>query len=325
MAARSTAEFCRYTVSANHGRFVTDPVRLGALFREYTDTKTTPDIRKTVELILSMGIKIEPVKYLETGGVNMSPNGAWHIHYAAKDKPATQKFDILHELFEVVHKSFNSLYPDYPVIKEPYLSRYADRFAAATLIPKDFFVKRLVETGCDVVKLGESLELSHQCLLVAMRQHLGHIPFVGALYDYQPQAGIRSRYKTNDYRASLVVKTGLARGIKDLCWLQPEPVLNESPKTGSLVCAALYDGCSILYRGSGEKSSQSVLVRPLFSNPQKPYRVILLAIPSDKIKRFSPQTDSLDTVVIDENSPCPTSYRCRTSLNCRWKNQRRTQ
>jgi Zn-dependent peptidase ImmA (M78 family) len=323
IAVKSAADFCRYSM-VKSGRFVTDPVRLGAIFREYANLEGTPDLKKTVEFVRGMGIKIQAVKYLETGGVNMVARKSWHVHYSAKDKPATQKFDILHELFEVIHKSFNTLYPDYPILKEPYLSRYADRFASGVLIPQRFFLKRLIETGCDLVKLGEDLELSYQCLLVAMRQHLGNISFVGALYDYHLQEGIRSRLKTNDYITSLVVKTGAARSLNELCWLQPAPIPNEPPKTASLVCAALYGNYSILYRGDEGKNSHSVLVRLLSSNAGKPYRVILLALPSNKISRFSPQIDSMETIIIDEDSPCPSSHLCLNSPNCRWKNHRRS-
>ena len=323
-AVKSTADFCRYSMLAKSGRFVTDAVRLGILFREYAGIQEIPSLRQIVEMVRSLGIKMQTVKYLETGGVNMLARGSWHIHYAAKDKSATQKFDILHELFEVIHKNLSEFYPDYPVFKEPYLSRYADRFAAAVLIPQRYFIKRLIETGCDLVKLGESLELSHQCLLVAMRQHLGHIPFVGVLYDYHPQNGIRSRYKTADYMTNLVVKTSPAKRLKELCSLQPEPVPNESPKTGSLVCAALYSSCALLYCDVGNKDTQAVFVRPLFSNPQKPYRIILLALPGDKLSRFSPQADSMETLIINEDSPCPSSHLCRNSPNCLWKNQRRS-
>ncbi len=323
-AIKSTADFCRYIITGKSGRFVTDPVSLGVLFRKYMGLQETPTLRDTIEIVRSLGIKIQAIKYLETGGVNMEARGFWHIHYSAKDKSATQKFDILHELFEVIHKSFHSLYSDYPLLREPYLSRYADRFAAAALIPQHFFLKRLIETGCDLVKLGEGLELSHQCLLVAMRQHLGHIPFVGALYDYHPQNGIRSRVKTNDYLTSLVVKTGPTRSLKELGWLQPEPFSGEPPKAGSLICAALYGSCTVLYHSNGSNDGFAVLVRPLFSNPGKPYRIILLALPGNKINRFSPQVDSIETLIINDDSPCPSSHLCRNSPNCRWKNQRRS-
>ena len=58
------------------GRFADDPVRLGALFREYAGIQRTPSLKKTVDLVRSLGINIEAVSYLETGGTNMMAKGS---------------------------------------------------------------------------------------------------------------------------------------------------------------------------------------------------------------------------------------------------------
>ena len=113
-APGSLGDFCRYALDYEEGRYADDPVRLGALFREYAGIDRTPSIKETVDLVRSLGIKIEAVPYLDTGGTNMMAKGSWHIHYAAKDRPATQKFDIFHELFEVIHKNFNFFNPFFP-------------------------------------------------------------------------------------------------------------------------------------------------------------------------------------------------------------------
>ena len=80
------------------------------------------------------------------------------------------------------------------VFKEPQLSRSADRFAAATLIPPDFFIDQVGLTGCDLVKLSEDLEFSHQCILVALGHHLLEIPLIGALYDHRPDGAMDVKY-----------------------------------------------------------------------------------------------------------------------------------
>src|SRR3990172_13162059 len=155
MATRYTlTEFCRFALDAGKLGLADDPVRLGALFREYADIERTPNIKNTVDLVRAFGIDIHAVSYLDTGGVNMAAKGFWHIHYASKDRPATQKFDILHELFEVVHKTVCAIQPEYQVLSEPQLSRHADRFAAAVLIPPSFFIRQVNSAGCDLVKLS---------------------------------------------------------------------------------------------------------------------------------------------------------------------------
>ena len=315
---KTVANFCRFTVHAG-GRFVTDPARLGALFRDFADIRSTPSLEKTVNLIRSFRINIENVDYLDTGGVNMTAKGAWYIHYSGKDRPATQKFTIMHELFEVIHKNFTSLYPDYEPLKEPQLSQFADRFAAAALIPPRFFLKQVNQTGCDLVKLSEELELSHQCLLIALGQHLTDFPIVGVLYEYQPKGHTTASADINDFVATVVVKTGRTRRIKELCWLQSVPLRNSRPQISSLVCAAVNSGSPLLYRSNQVEDSPAVLVRPLLSSGKEPYRVILVAVPNETFDMISSQVDRIEPIHVNGDIACPSVEKCQVSEGCIWK------
>jgi len=318
-APGSLGDFCRYALDYEEGRYVDDPVRLGALFREYAGYNRTPGIRKTVDQVRSLGIKIQAVPYLDTGGTNMMAGGSWHIHYAAKDRPATQKFDIFHELFEVIHKNLNFFNPDYGLIKEPHISRYADRFAAAALIPPDFFMNQVGMTGCDLVKLGEDLELSHQCLLIALGQHFADIPLVGILYEHRLDGAEAENAEIDDFVATVVVKTPRARRIKDLCGLQTVPARNGHPQVGSLVCAAVAGGRPVLWRSTHIEDSPAILVRPLLSAGQDPYRVILLAIPNEEFSMISYQVDLIEPIPVNGDVWCPSESKCRDSRDCIWK------
>ena len=224
----SLAGFCRLALNADNRRLAGDAAYLGRLFRQYVQIERTPSLLRTVELVRSLGIVIEEVDYLSSirPGTNMmSKEGIWYIHYSSKDRPGTQKFTIFHELFEIIQKSFAELIPSEQAPQSPETSQSAkrcneqsaDRFAGAVLISPRSLLKHLTDTGCDLVKLAEGLELSHQCLLVAMEQNLKNIPFVGALYEYQPQDGIRSRMKAYDYIPTLVVKTDPARKLSEIC------------------------------------------------------------------------------------------------------------
>ncbi|MDD5702448.1 MAG: ImmA/IrrE family metallo-endopeptidase [Dehalococcoidales bacterium] len=324
----SLTDFCRLAFNASNRRFAADPVQLGKLFRQYAGIERTPSLKRTVELVRSLGIVIEEVDCLSTHGANMlDKDRVWHLIYAAKDQPATQKFTIFHELFEILQKSFAELAPSYHSPQEIETNqsakrsaeRSADRFAGAVLLSSQLFVKHLIATGCDLVKLAEGLELSHQCLLVAMEQHLAKLPFVGALYEYQPRDGIRSRQKAYDYLATLVVKTGVPWPIPEICRWQTEPVLNERPQGGSLICAALQGGYPIFYQSEGNENSAAILVRPLFSGARRPSRLVFLVLPGAKSDRFFPQADLIQAITVNENSVCPSAYKCRNSLNCRWK------
>ena len=320
-APGSLSDFCRYTLDYEEGRYADDPVRLATVFREYAGIQSTPTLARTINLVRSLGIKIEAVPYLNSGGTNMTANGTWYIHYSAKDKPATQKFTIFHELFEVVHKNINALESSHGLLKEPQLSRSADRFAASALIPPRFFLNKVNATGCDLVKLSEDLELSHQCLLIAMGQHFVEIPFVGVLYEYRQDGTTTTDSEIRDYVATVVVKTPQARRTKELCGLQTVPSRNSHPDVGSLVCAAVTGGRPVLWRSTHIADSPAILVRPLLSVGREPYRVILLAVPNEEFGMISLQTDVIAPIPVNGDVWCPSQSKCRNQDDCPWKSR----
>ena len=326
----SLAGFCHLALNADNRRLAGNATYLGRLFRRYVQIERTPSLQRTVDLVRSLGIVIEEVDYLSSNrpGTNMmSKEGIWYLHYSSKDRPGTQKFTIFHELFEIIQKSFAELVPCNGVSQDTescqsakrYNEQSADRFAGAVLLSPHSLLKHLTDTGCDLVKLAKGLELSHQCLLVAMEQSLNKIPFVGALYEYQPQNEIRSRLKAYDYIPSFVVKTDLALKIREICKRQSKLIQNKRPDSGSLVCAALQGGFPVFYRHSELGDSMAALVRPLFSGTRTPSRAIFLSLPSAKSHRFFPQVDLIQAIIVNEDSPCPAVYKCRNSDKCRWK------
>lgn len=315
----SLADFCRYVLAYEEGRCADNPVHLGAAFREYVGIQRTPSLAETISLVRSLGIKIEAAHYLNTGGTNMMARGYWHIHYGAKDRPATQKFTIFHELFEIIHKSLHSSNPSQASLEEPLMSRYADHFAASALIPPRFFVDKACATGCDLVRLGEDLGLSHQCLLIALGRHFTEIPFVGILYEHRPDEATAADTDIKDLVATVVVRTPRARRARDLCALQSVPARNGHPQTGSLVCAALTGGRPVLWRSPDVESSPAILVRPLLSAGLVPYRVILLALPNDEFGMISSQVETIEPALVGAGVSCPAERKCRNASNCIWK------
>ncbi len=313
-------DFCRFVIESR-GRPVTDnPVRLAALLREYAGIQQTPSLDTVLGLAHSFGIDTQAVDYLPTGGTNMTANGIWYIHYSAKDKPATQKFTMFHELFEVIDKTFKSVDRSHCRLWDPQLSRYADWFAAAVLIPHDFFVRRMHASGCDVARLGEELELSHQCLLIAFGQHFADIPVVGVLYEYCPARPLAGPLaETRDFAASLVVKSPPARWVRQLCPVQPVPARNSRPSPGTLVCAAINTGRPLLWRQEGNEGYPVILVRPLLWGGLEPYRLILLALPDEEYHMISPQVERIKPVALCEEDSCPFEGIYPICQECNWK------
>ena len=318
-APGSMGDLCRYVLDYEEGRYADDPVRLGAVFREYAGIQRTPSLARTINFVRSLGINIEAVGYLKSGGTNMTADGYWYIHYSAKDRPATRKFTIFHELFEVIQKNIDALDSGYSLMKDPQMSQCADRFAAAALIPPRFFLGRASTTGCDLVKLGADLELSHQCLLIALGQHFVDIPLVGILYEHRRDGATGEETEIDDFVATVVVKTPQARRIKDLCGLQKVPARNSHAQRGSLVCAAVTGGHPVLWRSTHIEDSPIVLVRPLLSMEREPYRVILLAIPNEESGMISPQVEIIEPIPVNGDIWCPSEGKCRISDNCIWR------
>lgn len=302
------------------GALSDDPVHLAAIFREYLGIRRTLSLKKTLQLVRFFGIDIKAVDYLSTGGTNMTANGVWYIHYSAKDRPGTQKFDIFHELFEVIDKRFAAINQSYPGLHEPQLSRHADRFAAAVLIPPDFFVRQINSSGCDLPRLSEELELSHQCLLIAFAQHFADMPAVGILFEYRPSRPLAGPVaETRDFIASVVVKTPPARRVRQLCPVQPVPARNSRPSFGSLVCAAINGARPVLWRQTGEEGHPFILVRPLLWGGLEPYRVILLALPDEEYHMVSSQVERIQPVLIDAEDPCPFNGIHPVCQQCTWR------
>jgi hypothetical protein len=316
----SLIDFCRYVLDTQRRPVTDDPAYLAALFREYAGIQRTPTLNEVVDLVRSFGIDIQAVDYLSTGGINMTAGGVWHIHYSAKDKPATQKFDVLHELFEVIDKTFKTIDQSHCRLKEPKLSRYADQFAAAVLIPHDFFVSQMHANGCDVARLGEELELSHQCLLIAFAEHFADIPVVAVLYEYCPPRPLAGPVaETRDFAASVVVKSPPARWVRQLCPVQPVPARGSRPSPGTLVCAAINTGQALLWRQTDDEAYPVILVRPLLWGGLEPYRVILLAVPDEEYNMISPQVDRIQPVVIGAEDSCPFEGIYPECQQCSWK------
>jgi hypothetical protein len=312
---------CRNILDREESQHIEDPVRLGSIFREYTDMQHTPSIVETLKMVKSFGIKPEAVDYLRSGGTSMSAKGTWYIHYSSKDKPATQKFTIFHELFEIMQRTFGELDSQRTILKEPQLSRSADRFAAAALIPPQFFSGQASATGCDLVKLARSLELSHQCLLIALGQHFTELPFVGALYENSHDGSKAGNLNLEDFVASVVVKTARATRIKKLCGLQPVPSRNGHPESGSLVCAAVTGRHAVLWRSTHIEDSPAILVRPLLSSGREPYRVIFLALPNEDFSMISAQTDLIEPIAVNSDVSCPYEKKCHNSSSCIWRSR----
>jgi len=108
-APGSLGDFCRYALDYEEGCYADDPVRLGALFREYAGIDRTPGIRKTVDQVRSLGIKIQAVPYLDTGGTPVAEAAGVETLLLGAQRRSTST----DELFAESEKTFDLLYDAY--------------------------------------------------------------------------------------------------------------------------------------------------------------------------------------------------------------------
>ncbi len=320
--------FCQRVLEAEGRPCSDNPRALAEQFREFFGLEGTPGLSRVLDLMSSLGVMLEEVQYLETGAVNMWKDG-WHVHFAFKDPPGTQKFDLLHEAYEIVDKTFSKMLSSYPGIKEPALSRNADRFAAAVLMPPKFISGKMEESGCDPVLLGEELELSHQALLISFAERLQDTPFVAAVYDYMPLEDSKG-FCLDDLSATMVIRSPAARYVRRLCACQGVGAKGAVAKVGSLVCLAARSGRPVLCRPDEAHEAPGapvVLVRPIPWRNRAPGRVLLLAVPDDECTLLRPQVETLGHAPL--LAPAHALLACQfqegftgCNDNCRWDKRR---
>jgi hypothetical protein len=175
-------------------------------------------------------------------------------------------------------------------------------------------------SGCDIARLGEELELSHQCLLIAFAQHFADTPVVGVLYEYLPARPLAGPLaETRDFAATVVVRSPPARWVRQLCPVQDIPARNSRPSPGSLVCAAINTGRPLLWRHTSSEGYPVILVRPLLWGGLEPYRLILLALPDEEYHMVSPQVERIQPLALSEDDSCPFEVTYPICQECRWQ------
>ena len=303
-------DFCLWAIGRLKGAMPYGPLPLAALFREFSHIEKTVTLRHTLKLVSSLGIIVDEVDYLNSGAVNMWKDD-WYIHYSSHEPQATQKFSIFHELFEIIDKSLKGLVSKYPGLKEPYLSRCADRFAAAVLMPPDFLAHKMIATGCDAVILAQELELSHQALLISFAENLPDIAFGAALYDHV-FTGFFKNTRVEEFVARLVVKSPQARYARKLCASQWLPARGASAVPASLVCMAVKNNLPVLCRpdhGGEDSEYPAILVRPIKWWREEAGRVLLLTVPDGEFHLIQPQVEKLKPLKVphDLSRACDTN------------------
>ncbi len=117
-------------------------------------------------------------------GYNEVFDNNMNAYYKEDDCQSGIQNTILHEIREIMEHRFALVCPSYRPLRTIALHLAANRFAAAVLLPREYFEEKLYETGCDVVALAQSYLKSHSQVLIRIGEVLqGKMFFYGALYE----------------------------------------------------------------------------------------------------------------------------------------------
>ncbi|MEN8615481.1 ImmA/IrrE family metallo-endopeptidase [Dehalogenimonas sp. THU2] len=107
-----------------------------------------------------------------------------NIYFRQGDTLSGQQNTILHEIREMMETLFAEADPSYDALRTSARHLAANRFATAVLLPRDDFIKKVYETGLDVIELASFHSKSCAQVLLRMGEVLqGKLFVYSALYE----------------------------------------------------------------------------------------------------------------------------------------------
>lgn len=130
-------------------------------------------------------------------GYNHSVSGADSIVVRDGDTVSGTQNTILHEIREIMERTFPAVCDNYRPLKTSALHYAANRFAAAVLLPRDKFRQRVYDSGFDVIDLAGRYAKSCSQVLLRIGEVLqGELFFYAGMYEPDPDGNWRVTYWT---------------------------------------------------------------------------------------------------------------------------------
>jgi hypothetical protein len=130
-------------------------------------------------------------------GFNEVVNGTKNIIIKDGDTVSGIQNTILHEIREIMEDTFPAVCPEYVPLKTTAKHIAANHFATAVLLPRESFVKKIYETGFDVLELSKLHAKSCSQVLLRIGEVMeGKLFLYAALYEPDPNNIWRVTYWT---------------------------------------------------------------------------------------------------------------------------------
>jgi hypothetical protein len=184
--------FCSYLVSKYGSPDLASEEQKAEEFRDFY-FRGLPVNRKSLRAVARVcGLDIHAVPMPPPlRGYSELIDGRGRIYYREDDCTRGVENTIPHEIREMMEPIFSRLCAGYRPLRTSAVHRAANRFAAALLLPREEYKKKVYRTGFDVLALGELYPRAYSQLLLRIAEVIdGELFFYGALYELLELPGV---------------------------------------------------------------------------------------------------------------------------------------
>ena len=181
-------DFCDELMTGEQPIERLEPERLAPDFTTFFGLVGGPGLAELCLLFERAGIgKVTPAKLPpDLRGIHYTlPGGGYAIHYQEGQWEGSSKLTVLHEAYEICHETLWTRCHGQPSGLKVCLE--ADRFAAATLMPRDVFAAYAQASGLDLAALQNVFRCSYPAVALRLPEVMGRQPLLVALYEREEQ------------------------------------------------------------------------------------------------------------------------------------------
>ena len=186
--SRTLDDFCDRIMADDHPIRRLEPEGLAAEFTDYFRVPLRVPLDDLAVLLECAGVGDVSERRLDGGlrGIHyIQPDGTYAIHYLAGQWEGTSKLTVLHETFEIIHEQVWDRHHDCQPTRG--VCPEAERFAAATLMPREVFAAYAQVGGLDVVALHNLFHCAYSAIALRMSEAMPGQPMLLALYERRGQ------------------------------------------------------------------------------------------------------------------------------------------
>ncbi len=293
------SSFCYYLVSKYGSPDRASEEQKASEFRHYYLRDLPPSIKALRIVASCCGLKLGSSDRMPENvrGYNYAVDGRNEIVIRDGDTVSGMQNTILHEIREIMERTFPRVCPDYVPLKTRARHYAANMFATSVLLPAERFISAVYDTGFDVIELSNVHSKSSSQVLLRIGEVLeGKLFLYGALYEPDADGDWRVSYWTD------------SRNEEDpdanLCGLDGFfPRKNRRVAEGSLVDMAIRKARAhfverITVLDDGEEEGLAAIANPLVIQGV-PVRVALMVLLERNTDLLSPQIRRLNPVVVN--------------------------